>query len=1010
MNIFKKYNLIIGWACFLFAEIVYLMTMEPTASLWDCSEFIATSYKLEVGHPPGAPLFMMISRLFAIFAPDVTKVAVMVNAMSATASAVTIMFLFWTITHFARRMYKLEESEIVGPKLIAILGAGAVGAIAYAFTDTFWFSAVEGEVYALSSCFTAVALWAILKWENVADQPHSNRWIILIAYVTGLAIGVHLLNLLIIPAFVFVYYFKKCPEVTKWGVVKMLAISGALLIAMMFIIIPGTVSFGAAFDLFFVNTLGMPINSGMIFYVIALFALLGWGVWYTDKRGKVLANTIILCVTVITLGYGSYASVVIRAAANPPMNSNSPSNPYALLSLLNRDQYGARPLISGPYYSSPAIDVVEKETYYVGEDGKYRSATVVSGYKYSPEFKFFFPRMYSSKESDIKDYQNWGRIEGRKIKFRDNVVTVPTFGENMRYFFAYQLNFMYWRYFLWNFVGRQSDVQSTGELTDGNWLSGINFIDDIFLGPQKNVPSETANNKGRNKYYMLPLLLGILGLIYQMNRDGKNFTVVLTVFIMTGIAIVVYLNSPPSEPRERDYVFAGSFYAFAVWIGFGVLWLFGQLSKLMKKENVAAAAVATAVGCVVPAILGAQNWDDHDRSHRYVARDFGINYLTTALPNAVVMNYGDNDTFPLWYAQEVEGVRPDVRVMNMSYLGAEWYVDQMRIKSNDSEPVPFSLPREKYTYRNEFVMVNNMFDYPVDLVQAMDFIKSNDPRTQARYGDKMVDYLPAKHLALAVNKKNAIESGIVKEKDAHLMADSIYLTINKNSIDRSELMLLDLLATFDWKRPLYFTQPHSIVALGLRDYLQFDGFGYRVVPIRTPSTSVMNAGRIDPEVLYDNLMNKYQFGNVADPRVYADNTVQVTFNATHSRGMFARLAMQLAINGDNAKAIEVLDRGMEVIPPSQIRHSYILTVPVIEAYYMAGAMDKGDAVLDEYAAILKEYVSYYSKFTGLKGELVDYTLREKVSILYEVMTVARDFGRTDKAKEIETFFAGQHLM
>ena len=579
MNQFKKYNLIAGWATFAFAAVVYLMTIEPTASLWDCSEFIATSYKLEVGHPPGAPLFMMISRLFAIFAPSPAHVAMMINSMSALASAATILFLFWSITHLARRSYHKSEEELTLPQITAIMGAGLVGSIAYTFTDTFWFSAVEGEVYALSSMFTALVFWAILKWENVADEPHANRWLILIAYLTGLAIGVHLLNLLIIPAIVFIYYFRKYPQITKWGIVKALAVSGAILIAALYIIIPGTIELGAFVDRIFVNGFGLPVNSGITFYAFALLAILGWGIWLTHKKGKVLANTIILCVTVILIGYGSYASVIIRSSVNPPMNSNGPTNPYGLLGLLNRDQYGARPLVKGNYYSSPAIAVTEKDTYYLSDDGKeYKKGSTVSGYEYAPGFEFFFPRMYSSKESDIAAYNNWvndgKEIKGRKVPFRDEMVTVPTFAENLKFFFAYQLNFMYWRYFLWNFVGRQSDIQSTGEITDGNWLSGIKAIDQLFVGPQDNIPSEQAANKGRNTYYFLPFLLGIIGLVYQLNRDGKNFTVVMTMFIMTGVAIVVYLNSPPAEPRERDYVYAGSFYAFAIWIGFGVLSVF----------------------------------------------------------------------------------------------------------------------------------------------------------------------------------------------------------------------------------------------------------------------------------------------------------------------------------------------------------------------------------------------------------------------------------------------------
>ena len=1008
MNTFKKYNLIVGWFSFFFAATVYLLTIEPTASLWDCSEFIATSYKLEVGHPPGAPLFMMISRLFAIFAPNPQSVAMMINAMSALASAATILFLFWSITHLARRALGKREEELTTSQIVAIMGAGLIGATAYTFTDTFWFSAVEGEVYALSSMFTAVVFWAILKWENVADQPHANRWIILIAYLTGLAIGVHLLNLLIIPSIVLIYYFKKYPVVTKWGILKALGVAAAILIAAMFIIIPGTVQLGAFFDRIFVNSFGLPINSGITFYAFALLALLAWGVYYTHKKGKVIANTIVLCTTVIILGYGSYASVIIRSSVQPPMNSNNPSNPYGLLSLLNRDQYGARPLFKGPYYSSPPIDYEEKTTYYVGDDSTYTKASVIKGLKYPPQFEFFFPRMSSSKESDIAAYHNWVDIKGRNIPFQDRMINVPTFAENMKFFFAYQLNFMYWRYFLWNFVGRQSDVQSTGEITDGNWLSGIKPIDAIFLGPQDNLPSEMKNNRGRNTYYFLPFILGIIGLVFQLNRDGKNFTVVMTLFIMTGVAIAVYLNSPPAEPRERDYVYAGSFYAFCIWIGFGVLAFYRAFQRWFKKENVKTALVATAICAVVPALLGAQNWDDHDRSHRYTARDLGHNYLDL-LPNAIIMNYGDNDTFPLWYAQEVEGERTDVRIMNMSYLGGEWYIDQMKLKCNNSDPVPFSLPRRKYTYNNEFIPVQNLFDKPIPIKQAVQFFESDDPRTKASLGDGTVDYIPAKQLVIPVNKQNVLAAGIVKEKDADLILDSITITIQQNNIDRSELMLLDLLANFDWKRPIYFTAYEPLKGLGLTDYLQLEGFSYLLVPIKTPSNSVLNAGRIDTESLYKKLMEEYRYGNFKDPRVYADYFVQNIMTTSRVRIQFNRLADQLLAEGDTLRAIAVLDRSAEELPFSQIRHNYY-SLGMIEGYYRAKAFDKGNALLNEYARILEENTAYFLQFSGRKAEVVDDRLRNDLGLLYELFKIAVKYQQTAEAEQIQKFFVDQGLM
>ncbi|MDR2935835.1 MAG: DUF2723 domain-containing protein, partial [Rikenellaceae bacterium] len=632
MDTYKKYNLITGWLSFAIAATTYLMTMEPTASLWDCSEFIATSYKLEVGHPPGAPLFMMISRFFTMFAADTAHVAMMVNAMSALASAFTILFLCWTITHLARKCFRKSREELSQGQILAIMGAGLIGALAYTFSDTFWFSAAEGEVYALSSFFTAIVFWAMLQWENVADAPHANRWLVLIAYLMGLSIGVHLLNLLAFPAMVFIYYFKKYPQTTRKGVLYATAIAAALVIYVLYMLIPWTVQIGAFIDRMFVNGFGFPVNSGMAVYAVMLFAVLGWAVWFTHKKGKAFWNTFLLMTTVVLLGYSSYASVIIRSAANPPMNSNGPSNPYGLYSLLARDQYGQRPLLHGQNYSSLIVDADMKTAYYVGDDSKYEPIQRIAGYKFEPSS--FFPRMHSNREGHIEEYKVWGQVSGRPVQVYDQTVVVPTFGENLRFFFSYQVNFMYWRYFLWNFVGRQSDLQSTGSITDGNWLSGITPIDDIYLGPQKDIPADTADNKGRNKYYFLPFLLGLAGLLYHLNRDGKDFSVVMWLFFMTGLAIVLYLNQTPGEPRERDYAYAGSFYAFAIWVGLGVLWIWELLSKALKKPAVAAAA-ATIACAGIPILMAAQNWDDHDRSHRYVARDFGYNYLEACLPNAI---------------------------------------------------------------------------------------------------------------------------------------------------------------------------------------------------------------------------------------------------------------------------------------------------------------------------------------------------------------------------------------
>ncbi|MBO5656217.1 MAG: DUF2723 domain-containing protein [Rikenellaceae bacterium] len=1005
MNYFKKCNRLTGWVVFLVAAVVYLLTIEPSASLWDCMEFIATSYKLEVGHPPGAPLFMMLARVFSLFSfGDTDLVPVMVNSMSALASAFTILFLFWTITHIGRKIYARTSDALSKVQTWTVLGAGAVGALAYTFTDTFWFSAVEGEVYAMSSMFTAVVVWAMLKWEEAADEPHANRWLVLIAYLMGLSIGVHILNLLTIPALVFVYYFRKTDKVSLWGVVKTTLISGAILIAVNSIIIPWTVAIGAGVDRIFVNSLGLPINSGMIFFVVALAAALGWGVWYTYSHGKVLWNTILLCVSVIMIGYGSYASVVIRAAANPPMNSNDPDNPYGLLRLLNRDQYGDRPLVFGPAYSSVPVDTESETLYYVDDNGEYASVERIKDYVYPAQFKFFFPRMYSPTERHVDAYKAWGNVKGRRIKFMDEVVTVPTFGENLRYFFSYQLNFMYWRYFMWNFAGRQSDVQSTGEITDGNWISGIKFIDQLYLGPQDNLPSDIANNRGHNRYYFLPLILGIIGLVYQLGRDKRGFTVVMWLFIMMGVALVVYFNTTPGEPRERDYVYAGSFYAFCMWIGLGVMSIKEWLDKTLKRNTMTTAIAATVVCLSVPAILCAENWDDHDRSGRYVGVDLGNNYMAAALPNSIVMNYGDNDTFPLWYNQEVNGFRPDIRIMNMSYLGGDWYIDEMKHAYNESAPVPFSLPRHKYVAStNDYISVEDIF--PVATArQVMDWICSTNPRTKATYAGEQVDYIPTKRVAIPVNKENAIRSGIVRAEDADLMVDTVYLDLKKNRLDKSELMLLDLLATFDWNRPLFFTQSYALRPLGMQEYLQFDGAVYRFVPIKTPVEDPMFVGRVDTEYLYDNVMNKYRWGGVSDPDVYVDSFVAHNLAASNGRHSHVRLAEALMAEGDTTRAIEVLDRAFEVLPLSQFRNTYMITTPAIEAYYKAGAGEKGDAILYDFANDLEEYIRYYVQFTGRWEDLVADELGDKLANLQELYRIALLYNRREAAARIYSVF------
>ncbi|MBR4063836.1 MAG: DUF2723 domain-containing protein [Tidjanibacter sp.] len=1008
----KQLNTLFGWLTFLLSGLVYLLTVEPSASLWDCGEFIATSYKLEVGHPPGAPLFMLIARFFSMFAPSPEFAALAINIMSVICSALTIMFLFWTITHLGRRLTGAESFEAMSDrKFWTVMGAGFIGSLAYAFTDSFWFSAVEAEVYAMSSLFTAIVFWAILKWEQAADSQTSTRWLVLIAYLMGLSIGVHILNLLTIPALVFIYYFKKYPQVTTKGVIYAAAISGVILFAINSLIIPYTTAIGAWFDRLCVNTFGLPVNLGFGIYAVVLFAVLFGSLWFTHKRGHRLANTIMVCLTMIMIGYSSYASVIIRAEANPPMNSNDPDNPYSLLYLLNRDQYGAKPIVTGYPFTAPMTDFVYEDKYYVGDDGKYESAVAVKGYIQPEEFKSFFPRMWTDGKDDA--YRLWSGMDGsHKVTYAGREIEIPSFGDNMRFFFNYQLNFMYWRYFLWNFVGRQSDNQSTGEVTDGQWLSGVKPIDELFLGPQDMLPASKAANKGRNTYFFLPFLLGLVGLFYQLNRDPKNFTVVMLIFFMIGFALAVYLNMAPGEPRERDYVFVGSFYAFAVWIGLGVMKIEEWLSKLFKGEGKGklTAALATVICASVPVVLLAQNWDDHDRSGRYVMRDAGYNYLEGTLPNSIVINYGDNDTYPLWYNQEVEGVRPDVRIMNQSYLGGGWYIEEMKHRYNESEPIPFKMPRHKYMFAGDFCYVQDIYPNPIDIKQAMAVVYSDSPATRVDVTDRMsMDLIPARKLLLPVNKENVLKTGVVRPEDADLILDTITLELKGETISKPEVMILDLLANWNWERPIYFTQPSLLQNIGLLDYLQYDGYAYRFVPIKSKVESSLEIGRIDVDYLYTNLMEKFRYGNVADPDVYVDNFSRYNIRSVQIRLGFARLAMGLLERGDREGAIEVLDRGLEVIPLSQVgwgdggNFDYEM-LAYIDSYYMAGETERGDELLLAFATDVAEHILYYSSFPENRIGLVAEQLDTAYSMLAQLYMLAEDSGREEIANELKAYF------
>lgn len=1010
---FKKLNLIVGWTVFAVALLTYLLTIEPTISLWDCGEFIATSYKLEVGHPPGTPFFFLINRLGAMFATDPSGVAPIINGLSALESAFTILFLFWSIAHLGRRIYNKKEDELTADQSWAIVGASAIGALAYTFSDTFWFSAVEAEVYALSSLFTAVVFWAILKWENVADEKGGNRWLVLIAYLMGLSIGAHILNLLAIPALVFIYYFKKFPARPKKDLWKPTILS-LVILGGFYKLTPTVIAIGAFVDRIFVNSLGLPVNSGLTFVFIVLLAALGYGVWRTQKAQKALLNTILISATMVVIGFSTYGVVLIRASVNPPMNSNHPADPYTLAKFINREQYGSAPLIKGQTFSSVPIDV-EYSTNYVLKDGKYVEIQSLSDYVYDPATTVIFPRMYYdqslNRDRIIGEYKSWTDFKGKPVRAANGeMVTIPTFGENLQFFLGYQVNNMYWRYFLWNFVGRQSDLQYDG-LTNGNWLSGINFIDELYLGPQDNLPSEIANNRGRNTYFFLPFILGLLGLFFQLKRDGRNFAVVMMLFLLTGLAIIIYLNQTPLQPRERDYAYAGSFYAFAIWIGLGVLPIYEAIRKKITAKTAALGAII--VSASVPTVLAVQNWDDHDRSERTIARDMGFNYLNSTLPNSVLLNHGDNDTFPVWYIQEVEGFRTDVRPMNTSYITGDWYIDQMRVKANESEPLPLSIPRSKY------YAVESTPMFPVvetqrpgggtwTIKEVMEVINSDDKATKTQNG---MDFIPARRIAIPVNKENVLKSGIVKAEDADLIEDTIYITLRKDMLHIGEIVVLDLIAQSDWTRPIYTTSPTAWLDYGLVTYTEKEQYSYLqqngsvslLVPIKTGISPTFDIGYINTEDLYDNLMNKTLFGNVANPKVYVDSFVENTLQAVKYRESFGRLANRLLEEGDTTRAVLVLDKVMAILPAEQLRYDDYI-IPIIEGYWRAGEIEKGDELAADFGRVMGEYVNYYDRFEGEKGKAVKNLTQTRLLSIYKLAQSAKSHGRTELYAALASYF------
>jgi hypothetical protein len=989
---FKHVNILSGWAVFLFSLIVYLLTLEPTVSFWDCGEFIASAYKLQVGHPPGAPLYMIVGRIFSLFAPAPHYVAFMVNALSAIASALTVMFLYWTIVLLASKFVDYKQSSA---KSFLLIMSGAIGSLTFAFTDSFWFSAVEAEVYAFSSLFTAVVFWAMLKWEEVAFEKHSNRWIILIAFLIGLSIGVHLLNLLAIPAIALIYYFKKHTATAK-GVVITLLFSGIAIAAIMWGIILGTPAVAQRFEILFVNSFGLPVNSGMLAFIVILFAGLISTIVFSHKTNRPVLNMLAISVTLIMLGYSSYTVIMIRSKANPPMDENNPENAYTLMKYLNRSQYGKTPLLSGYYFNAPATGIKNGKPVYFLKDGKYIKSENQVEYLYDDRFKTFFPRMHSSMPGHERGYNSWGEIEGRSVSINGETFKVPTFSENLRFFFSYQLNHMYVRYFMWNFSGKQNDNQGHGNVLDGNWLTGIGFIDKARLGHNGNQPSSMANPDSTNRYFMLPFLLGILGLLYHYKNDKKDFWVVMLLFFMTGIAIVLYLNQPPFQPRERDYAYAGSFYAFAIWIGFGVFSLAQLFERLSKKY---AYLIAPLLALFVPVLVLAQNYDDHNRSGRYIARDFGKNYLNSCATNAILFTYGDNDTFPLWYVQDVENERPDVRICNVTLLNGDWYIDQMKRKVYDSEPLPITMDHE--TYENDVrntLFVRDDIKTPVELSSLMRMATSNDPRAKVQtQGGTSYNYLPTRLLKITVDKEKVIETQTVTPDRFDLIEDSIILEIPGRYISKSDLAILDILANNNWERPIYLDL--SVVntsSIKFDKYLQHEGFAYRFVPIKNKDKEPT----VVSEILYDKLMNKFSWGNLETNKILLDENLKRTIEVVQIKNSFYSLANQLSVEEKDKEALQVIDKLYEILPLGTHDVSYydLLAASVL---YEIDEQSRGDELIMAVADTGFEKINFYLSMGKEYVVAYQQNIDNEISLLKEAIRFGEYFKRSSLIEKID---------
>ena len=1000
---YRRWNNITGWLMFLISAVVYLMTVEPSVSFWDCGEFILSANRLQVGHPPGAPLFLMMGRIAAMFAGgDTSKVPLMINRFSALCSGLAIMFLFWTITHLVRRIFtrnnQLEEKHI-----LIILASGIIGAMAYTFSDTFWFSAVEGELYALSSLILGLVFWAMLKWEEEADKPTSGRWIILIAYIMGLGLGVHRLNLLVIPVLVFVFYFRKY-EVTAKGFIKALLLAIFLLWIMVFVLMPGAPVAAGWFELLFVNVFGLPYNTGLLIFVAITIAAIVICIRYSLRSRRVILNYIITCLAVIMIGYSSYAMIMIRSSARPPMNQNNPSDVFSLSYYINMQQYGSSPKFFGNYYSAPVTDVKKVLAGYNKIDGKYKPYYRPE-YVYNQEFETIFPRMFSQEPDHEASYKYWGKVDGRKYSVSTGsgkeTIVCPTFGENLLFFVRYQIGFMYMRYFMWNFAGRQNDIQGDGNKIHGNWISGISFIDEARLGNLDEFPADLKKNPANNKYYLLPLIIGIAGMMWQYKKDRNGFVLVLTFFLMTGLAIILYLNQSPNQPRERDYAYAGSFYAFAIWIGFGFMHIHEMLSKFLK-HNIAAALTFALLLAACPVLLADQNWDDHDRSGRYTARDIGANYLESCAPNSILFTYGDNDSFPVWCVQDVLGIRQDVRVANLSYIQAGWYIDMMRQKAFKSDPLPLTLTSEKYVEGTRTqIPVNNRINKPVDIKDVVQFAGQDDKKYMidgTGQGDYM-NYLPTNKLEIPVDTELVLSNGTVSSHFRNKMVSPMIWEYSDNYAYKGDLAIMDLLSTNGWKRPVYIsTTVPSDQYKGLQKYFIEEGLAYRIAPVKTEGSDPGEYGAIDPDVMYDHMMNKLKWGNAADPSVYLDENNRRMF--VNFRRLFGNLGNAMLEAGDTTRAIAAIQRGLEIVPAEKLPHDYF-SIVLAEDLIRAGKSDEGLKLLDNITDYAAQYLEYVVRLRGNQRFGLDYSTGINMQALLDIYNMSVKMKLESLTKSVE---------